>query len=62
VSFYPWIVPFEITLWEAAANPKSLSLMLIGVAIVLPCILAYTLLSYYVFKGKVRDEEGFGAY
>lgn len=62
VSFYPWIVPFEVTLWEAAANPKSLSLMLVGAVLVIPCILAYTLLSYYVFKGKVRDEEGFGAY
>lgn len=62
VSFYPWIVPFEVSLWQAAANPKSLSLMLAGAIIVLPCILGYTALSYYVFKGKVRDEEGFGAY
>lgn len=62
VSFYPWVVPFEITIWEAAANAKSLSLMLVGAVIVLPCILGYTALSYYVFKGKVRDEEGFGAY
>lgn len=62
VSFYPYIIPFNVTLWEAAANSKSLSLMFVGAVIVVPCILAYTLLSYYVFKGKVRDEEGFGAY
>ncbi len=56
ISLYPWIVPFEFTLWEAAAVSTSQSFVLIGTVIMLPIILAYTAYCYYVFKGKSSDE------
>jgi cytochrome bd ubiquinol oxidase subunit II len=56
ISMWPHIVPYDVTLWQAAAAPESLSLMLIGVAIMLPIILAYTGWCYYIFRGKTTDE------
>ncbi len=57
ISLYPWIVPFEFTLWEAAAAPTSQSITLIGTVIMLPIILAYTSYCYYVFRGKSDHES-----
>jgi len=57
ISIYPWIVPFKFTIWEAAAAPASQSLLLIGIVIFLPVILAYTAYSYYVFRGKSSHES-----
>lgn len=51
-SFYPYVVPEQITIYEAASAPDSLKIILVGTAIVLPMILGYTLLSYVVFRGK----------
>jgi cytochrome d ubiquinol oxidase subunit II len=56
ISLWPWIVPFEITIWQAAAAPASQSLMLVGTLIMLPLVLAYTGYCYYVFRGKTSDE------
>jgi len=56
ISLWPWVVPHSVTLAEAAAAPESLSLMLVGVAIMLPIILVYTGYCYYVFRGKTTDE------
>lgn len=57
ISLWPWIVPYQVSIWQAAADPKSLSLMLVGVSIFLPFILAYTGYSYYVFRGKSNHEH-----
>jgi cytochrome bd ubiquinol oxidase subunit II len=54
ISLYPYIVPRAVTIWEAAAPPASLEFMLVGAAILLPVILAYTGYSYWIFRGKVR--------
>ena len=59
VSFYPLIVPFEITIWEAAAPSSSLAFMLVGAAILLPIILAYTGYAYWVFRGKTNVAESY---
>ncbi len=56
VSIYPWIVPFEFTLWDAAAVSTSQSLTLIGTVIMLPIILGYTAYCYYIFRGKSGDK------
>jgi cytochrome d ubiquinol oxidase subunit II len=56
ISIYPWMVPYSFTIWEAAAVSSSQSLLLVGTAIFLPIILAYTAYSYYVFRGKASDE------
>ena len=57
ISIFPWIIPFEYTLWDAAAEGPGLSLMLVGIAITLPAILSYTAYSYYVFRGKTSHEH-----
>jgi cytochrome d ubiquinol oxidase subunit II len=54
VSFYPYMVPFSITIIDAASPAESLSFMFWGAGIfVLPITLIYTFVVYFVFKGKV---------
>jgi cytochrome bd ubiquinol oxidase subunit II len=57
VSTWPWLVPFKISLWDAAAAPESQSLLLLGTVVLLPCILAYTGFCFWVFRGKATHEH-----
>jgi len=54
-SFFPMVVPGQLTVWEAAASPEALRVILWGCAFSLPTILCYTVLSYYLFRGKTRE-------
>ena len=54
-SFYPYVVPEKLTIYEAASAPESLFIILIGTLFVLPTILAYTVLAYTVFRGKATE-------
>jgi cytochrome d ubiquinol oxidase subunit II len=54
-SFYPYVVPERMTIYDAAAAPESLTLILIGALVVLPVILGYTVLAWLVFGGKAKD-------
>ena len=54
-SFYPYILPDSLTIYEAAAAPESLAIILVGVCFVLPVIIAYSIFSYRVFGGKAED-------
>jgi cytochrome d ubiquinol oxidase subunit II len=56
ISLWPWIVPYKINIWQAAAAPESQSLLLIGTAIMLPLVLTYTAFCYYIFRGKTSHE------
>ncbi|UOR16546.1 cytochrome d ubiquinol oxidase subunit II [Qipengyuania aquimaris] len=56
VTMWPYVVPPDMTIWDAAAPERSQVFMLIGVAITMPLILAYTVWAYWVFRGKVGDE------
>lgn len=56
VSMWPYLVPGSVTIWDAAAPERSQVFMLIGVAITLPLIIAYTGWTYWVFRGKVGHE------
>jgi len=56
ISMYPYLVPNSITLADAAAPAASQSFMLVGAAVLVPLILAYTAWSYWVFRGKVAHE------
>jgi cytochrome bd ubiquinol oxidase subunit II len=51
-SFFPYVVPEAITIYEAAAAPESLAIILMGTIIVLPVIIGYSILSYVIFRGK----------
>lgn len=57
VIVYPNIVPFRVSLWDAAAKTGSQIFVLVGVACVMPVVLAYNAYAYYVFRGKVRSHE-----
>ncbi|MGR3796218.1 cytochrome d ubiquinol oxidase subunit II [Vannielia sp. SX4] len=59
VSMFPYIVPTEVTIWEAAAPEKSQLFMLIGAGILIPIILAYTAFAYWVFRGKIDADSGY---
>jgi cytochrome bd ubiquinol oxidase subunit II len=55
ISFWPYMIPFSITIDEAAAPHSSLAFMFWGEGLfVLPLMLVYTAISYSVFRGKVR--------
>ena len=54
-SFYPYVAPERLTIYEAAAAPESLAIILAGTLFVLPVIIGYTIFSYYVFRGKATD-------
>ncbi|MFK8252533.1 cytochrome d ubiquinol oxidase subunit II [Ancylobacter terrae] len=59
ISIFPYLVPPTLTVWETAAAPASQIFVLIGVAFILPLILTYTAFVYWVFRGKVREGEGY---
>lgn len=54
-SFYPYIVPDQLTIAQAASAPESLLIMLVGALLVLPFLIGYTIFSYRVFHGKASD-------
>ncbi len=59
ISIYPHIVPFGLTIQEAAAAPNSQGLLLAGTLVLLPVILGYTAYAYWVFRGKVQADAGY---
>lgn len=59
VSFYPNIVPPSLTIAEAAAPDSSLKFTLVGTMVLVPLILIYTAYTYWVFRGKVKPEDGY---
>ncbi|WP_295456141.1 cytochrome d ubiquinol oxidase subunit II [uncultured Thiodictyon sp.] len=59
VMFWPYMVPYSITVASAAAPEPSLSFLFYGAGIVaLPVMLIYTIVVYWVFRGKARQGNG----
>ena len=54
-SFYPYVVPDQITIYDAASAPESLLIILIGTLFVLPVIAGYSIFAYRVFGGKATE-------
>lgn len=50
---FPYIIPTQITIYEASADPSSLVIMIIFVGSLIPVMLFYNLYQYIVFRGKV---------
>ena len=51
------MIPFQVTIAEAAAPATSLKFLVYGAGLfILPIVLAYTIVVYWVFRGKVRDD------
>ncbi|NUZ08223.1 cytochrome d ubiquinol oxidase subunit II [Piscinibacter koreensis] len=60
ISVYPYVIPGAVTIWDAATDRSSQLFMLVGTAIIMPMILAYTGWAYWVFRGKV-EADGYHA-
>jgi len=54
-SFFPFVVPHQMDIWQAASAPESLMFIFYGTAVVLPTIMLYTVFSYRVFWGKATQ-------
>src|SRR5262249_48673619 len=59
ISVFPYLVPPSLTVWQAAAAPASQIFMLAGTAPLLLIILGYFVFVYWLFRGKVREGEGY---
>jgi cytochrome d ubiquinol oxidase subunit II len=59
ISLWPYVIPPEISIWDAAAPIQSQVFALVGTLAIMPLILIYTGWSYYVFRGKVRAGDGY---
>lgn len=59
ISMYPYIIPTEVTIVEAATPFYSQIFMFVGAVILIPIILAYTAYAYWVFRGKMDPNEGY---
>jgi len=56
ISFWPYMIPFSITVAEAAAPHASLAFMFWGAGLfVFPLMLIYTAISLGVFRGKITS-------
>jgi cytochrome d ubiquinol oxidase subunit II len=54
ISFWPYMIPFSITIDQAAAPHSSLAFMFWGEGLfIFPLMLVYAAISYRVFRGKV---------
>jgi cytochrome d ubiquinol oxidase subunit II len=60
ISLWPYAVPYAATLWQAASSPPTLAFVGIGTAIILPIVLAYGAFAFWVFRGKVGPDAGYG--
>jgi cytochrome d ubiquinol oxidase subunit II len=59
ISWFPYLVPPSLTIWQTAAHPSSQMFMLVGTVALLPIILGYIVFVYWIFRGKVREGEGY---
>jgi cytochrome d ubiquinol oxidase subunit II len=56
ITFWPYMIPFSITVAQAAAPHASLAFMFWGEGLfVFPLMLIYTAITYRVFRGKVQS-------
>jgi cytochrome bd ubiquinol oxidase subunit II len=55
-SFWPYMIPFAVTVEQAASPKESLTFMFWGAGLfVMPLTLAYTIVVYRLFRGRVVD-------
>jgi cytochrome bd ubiquinol oxidase subunit II len=59
ISNFPYLVPPSLTIWQTAAAPATQIFMLIGILVLLPIIIGYVIFVYWMFRGKLREGEGY---
>jgi cytochrome d ubiquinol oxidase subunit II len=58
VMYWPYMVPYSITVADAATAEASLSFLFYGAGLfVLPVIAIYTVVVYWILRGKVRKSQ-----
>jgi cytochrome d ubiquinol oxidase subunit II len=63
VALFPFLMPSStqpshgLTIWDASSSAYTLGVMLLGVVILLPVILAYTAWVFHVLRGRITLEE-----
>jgi len=60
VMFWPYLIPYSITIANAAAPEASLSFLFWGALFALPAIAAYTIGVYWLFRGKLGSRQKAG--
>ncbi len=58
-SKWPYVVPPNYTLSQAASAHESQLFLLLGLLFVIPIVLVYTAWTYWVFRGKVKADQGY---
>jgi cytochrome d ubiquinol oxidase subunit II len=58
VMLWPYMIPYALTVADAAGPEASLRFFSYGGIVVLPMIAAYTIGVYWVFRGKIDRLEG----
>lgn len=53
-SLFAYVVMDKLTIWESASATGSLAIIAVGCLITVPTIAAYTVWSYWVFRGKAK--------
>jgi cytochrome d ubiquinol oxidase subunit II len=59
ISAFPYLVPYTLTIWDTAASPSSQIFVLIGTIPLVPLIIGYIVFVYWLFRGKLREGEGY---
>jgi cytochrome bd ubiquinol oxidase subunit II len=57
VMFWPYLIPYSITIANAAAPEASLFFLFWGALFALPAIAAYTIGVYWLFRGKLDSKQ-----
>ncbi|HEX3864361.1 MAG TPA: cytochrome d ubiquinol oxidase subunit II [Stellaceae bacterium] len=60
ISIWPYAVPYQATLWQAASSPPTLAFVGIGVVVILPVVLFYVAFAHWIFRGKTATDTGYG--
>jgi len=61
VSLWPYVVPRHVTIWNGVADPQTLAFIGVGLLAIIPIVLAYQAHAYWVFRGKVVGQPGYGS-
>jgi len=59
ISNFPYLVPPSLSIWDAASATSTQIFMLLGTCFMLPIIFGYHVFVYWIFRGKVREDEGY---
>jgi cytochrome bd ubiquinol oxidase subunit II len=57
VSLWPYIIPWNVTIWDGVTDAKSQLFVGVGIALIMPIVLAYQAFAYWVFRGKLDGHQ-----